>query len=763
MARRSFARVNCSTLARSSAGIAIFAIVAIGFFNPVFRSDATFSTIAGHQSIQFPWAARPTGWPDSVQSDQANYVYPIEVDVSRSLERGVLPSWSRSSFTGLPTAGSAYSSMSYPGHLLTLAFLSPSWAHDVFLLLHVWLAGCSMFWLLRVLKASWLASVFGGVTWMLCPAWFGLIQLESTVVLAALLPATLAMGLLTVRRRSLAWIAACAVAQALLILGASIQTGVFSILIVGATMTLDGVCRADRGTRLRAIARNFAYAVPANLLALGLVGFVLVPEQAAIATSHRAKVPYDEMVGVLGLSFHRLGDVFSSSPPLPLTGNSVWTLLFLGTAGGVLMLVGLVSRRPGAWLGRTLLLVFLALILGTRVTWLAYHVVPGFAYISPLGRLTPFAAFGGVLLTALGFDVVRSLLGRRPLPVAAAATLLIGLQAWQLATFDRSVNPPYQPRKAAFLYPATGLTRALESSARGTSPAGQRVIDVRRGAPTGAFFPPPFVGDTPMLFGLQSIGGYFNVIPPRSATMARVLTGESLPRAQEPPVGAYGTFFYSQSVRYELLERLGVTTVVSAPLRFSDPDLSRAMKRLHARLAYSGEDGAVRTLPHALSRAFFVSAAETARGDAAALARYASPSFPFRTTVLLEGAKPEPRSGPPAKPVNAEILRTDDEHLYLRVRAPRPGWVVVLESAAPGWTATVNGKATPILHADYAFRAVRVPSGTSFIEMRYDPPGLVTGLRLSGACLACVAGLALFGVAPRRRRGLPKRATVPLA
>ena len=44
--------------------------------------------------------------------------------------------------------------------------------------------------------------------------------------------------------------------------------------------------------------------------------------------------------------------------------------------------------------------------------------------------------------------------------------------------------------------------------------------------------------------------------------------------------------------------------------------------------------------------------------------------------------------------------------------APRDGLAVILDPFYPGWTATVDGKPTPILRADFAFQAVPVTAGT---------------------------------------------------
>ncbi len=112
------------------------------------------------------------------------------------------------------------------------------------------------------------------------------------------------------------------------------------------------------------------------------------------------------------------------------------------------------------------------------------------------------------------------------------------------------------------------------------------------------------------------------------------------------------------------------------------------------------------------------------------------PAFP---SVPNDGREP---------PVVVEELSRN--RVTLRVHAPRPGLVYCSESFFPGWRATVNGRPAPILAANYAFRAVRVPAGDLVVELSYFPPGLLPGLVASLAAALIV--LALIGTALWRDR-----------
>jgi hypothetical protein len=124
--------------------------------------------------------------------------------------------------------------------------------------------------------------------------------------------------------------------------------------------------------------------------------------------------------------------------------------------------------------------------------------------------------------------------------------------------------------------------------------------------------------------------------------------------------------------------------------------------------------------------------------------------------IVLEGPISFPsRANQPEDPaVEIESFRRNS--YSLRVRAPRQGLVYCSESFFDGWSATVNGKPTRILPANYAFRAIEVPSGTVTIRLSYWPPGLTLGLAVSAAGLLAVAWVGAAKVVSPRKDLLEK-------
>jgi len=100
----------------------------------------------------------------------------------------------------------------------------------------------------------------------------------------------------------------------------------------------------------------------------------------------------------------------------------------------------------------------------------------------------------------------------------------------------------------------------------------------------------------------------------------------------------------------------------------------------------------------------------------------------------------------------AEVLsaaRPHPEEIRVRCRTQAARVLVVPETTDGGWTAEAGGTRLPVLTANGAFLAVRVPAGETEIVCRYAPPLLKEGIAISGLSGAVILALAL---STRRRR-----------
>ncbi len=89
--------------------------------------------------------------------------------------------------------------------------------------------------------------------------------------------------------------------------------------------------------------------------------------------------------------------------------------------------------------------------------------------------------------------------------------------------------------------------------------------------------------------------------------------------------------------------------------------------------------------------------------------------------------------------------RPSSDVIVLKVRTNQAGFLRVIESFDPGWSATVDSISTPVLPADDFALAVGLDPGAHTVRFSYVTPGERTGAAISVLCLPLVFLLAFAG------------------
>lgn len=113
----------------------------------------------------------------------------------------------------------------------------------------------------------------------------------------------------------------------------------------------------------------------------------------------------------------------------------------------------------------------------------------------------------------------------------------------------------------------------------------------------------------------------------------------------------------------------------------------------------------------------------------------------FLNTLTFEPGTPRPR----AQLVRAEQARP--ENISAWVDAPGPGTLVVMQSFAEGWSATIDGSPAPIIPAEAMMMGVPFPPGARHIVLEYSPRAL--DVALATTSLTMIVLLAMAAVRPR--------------
>jgi hypothetical protein len=137
------------------------------------------------------------------------------------------------------------------------------------------------------------------------------------------------------------------------------------------------------------------------------------------------------------------------------------------------------------------------------------------------------------------------------------------------------------------------------------------------------------------------------------------------------------------------------------------------------------------------------------RDPASILAEVRSGTFDPKRVLLLE-EKPTSVAGKETtittKETNASVRITsyEPDEVGIEASLPRPGFLLLLDTYFPGWTASVNGWPAQIYRADYSFRAVSLPMGKSTINFSYQPKSLCIGMALSVTSLLALGAVCFW-------------------
>lgn len=209
-------------------------------------------------------------------------------------------------------------------------------------------------------------------------------------------------------------------------------------------------------------------------------------------------------------------------------------------------------------------------------------------------------------------------------------------------------------------------------------------------------------------FRIESVGGYSSFYPEGTNALMSYL---------ENPAAVGGGWRFD---RWVSLSKPGSPALDFMNVRYvlTPPGMSLPEPRF--RRVFLG-DLAIYENTAALPRAWVVPRSVTLPERLEALAHVTAPGFDPRREVVLEvpvGIEP---AGEPRVPGSAVIERYEEDDVAIVTESASPAWLVLADTWYPGWKASVNGVAAPILRANANFRAVRIPAGRGTVVFSYRP------------------------------------------
>jgi hypothetical protein len=685
---------------------------------------------------------------------------------------GGLPQWNPLYASGQPLAANPEHELYHP--MTALLFLLPfEWAFRLQVMLPPVLAAAAMFGLLRALRRSQPAALFGAICWGAGGYLLSTSNLLPILFAVAALPLALLFVVRAGRSGRPADIAGVALGFGLVCLAGEPSTMLATPALALAALLADRR-RGPRGTGAVALGL---------ILGAALGGVTLVPGIHHAGKTRRAAGLDPAVASQWSMPPVRLGELVA--PNLlghvddrdasrywgrRLYPGREFPFLYSFYPGllATLLAAAALARRRSLWPWLAVAAVGVLMAMGDHTPlWPLARRLPLLSGMRFPEKLSLLLALPLVVLAAHGFDqvVLGPRRARRSIVVALLALALAGLAtggvlkvvatgtaavalrmtAVALAAALTLIAGARLGRRAGALLVCALLAVDLASAGRELVPT---VPVARVAAPPAALAPLIASGRDEVLFHLAAWDPRLGQRPGLAAPPVPAQWGLALALEQDFDLTQLDWTLRSSELFWRaveeapalmgpLLRRRGVTAIV----RFRQGAAAERGRTPPLELLATGD-----TQPFA----FAARKAELVRGDAGWLAAVARLGDELATTALVDESNRVGLPSPDPGPADVTVLHRTPMTAALGIAAhgPAPSLVALNQTWDESWRALLDGQPVQLLRVDVALSGVLVPPGSHQLMLDYRDHWIDAGLLVTAAgALGCLALI----VAGRRR------------
>lgn len=724
---------------------------------------------------------------------------------------GEIPQWNPYLFGGMPFVDAMHGDTFYPTALLRLLVgtdTGMTWG----MMIHVFLAGLFTFVFLRSLGLSFAAAVGGGIAYQMGGNVAGLVSPghDGKLFIAALLPLALYLVVRGVRDgRKAAW-GPLALVVGLAVLSPHPQLLQYMLLVTGAFALIlalgwgNEIPLPRRTGMLRLTSALGAVAVG---MIMGAIQFW--PVKAYEPFSPRAggkgwehaisySMPTEEVVNFIVPQFSGILDKYWGRNGIHFHSE------YIGAA--VLVLAGLAlgkwtlrahKRLVTFWVGAFIVSLLWALGGNTPFYSLVYALVPGTKYFRAPSTMLYVVSFSTAVLAAFGAErIVRMENRTRYLTGWAIAALAIGAlgASGALTNVGVSIAGPDRAnlvmandgalrvgalRTMVFILLATACAFLISTKRVSRDLGGAvllLVVALDCWSVTRRYW--MFSEPAKVLFGTNEVVDYLK----RQPFPYRVLSFQTAPSegVHDPllnydglmvhgipsvlgyhgnELGAYDrlagkdegfrqvanpNFWRLMNMRYVL---------TNSPENIGIPELKRVAGPVRDA---AGSQLYLHEIPFETAYAW-VTPVIVKADEASVMGTVLDPRFDVRRAALFDTSASVPEESVTTLPeplaIKAEVKRYEAGRVRIELGAPAPkgSALMVSENWYPGWTATADGKPTPIGKAAVSLMGVALPEGARAIELAFHNSAYATGKRVTFAAIAVAILMLAAGALVDRR------------
>lgn len=707
---------------------------------------------------------------------------------------GRAPLWNPFNYGGLPFAANPQCSVFYPPTWIYLLFPVAN-AEKYLIALHCLLAGVFMYLYLRRVGCTPGAGITGALPWM-----FGNYFMANAVVghltmifTMAWLPLALYCCERGLQSRRWVWFFWTGIVVGVQLLAGEPQNNYYTVLLLGVYGLVRSLAGESGGTKWWQPRRHqlwLAGLTLAGVTAAVTAAVQLLPTMEFMLRSDRSANTYEFATFVsfppssaLGLlvpytdTFRGFGATIDSNLPYSMV-RIQWELA--AYCGGLtLALAGIsfaVRRQPVLTAVRVVLVLAVILMLGRYTPFFAvlFKLLPGLTMFRIPARAVLLAEWALAVAAAFGFDFLlqpnaprwRRLVPTLVLVVLALVTVLVVVsmsvmavyKAWDSSIYTSvrvhlwdwmairpllcligaaaviALLPRLRHVTAVILLIAALAVDLLISKPpiplkpyRESQDAAVQMLRRLPPAPGGSFrvdfAPKQVLAEAALAARVENMNGYWPLSLKRTYEFCHWMRGQSPPPRQ----------------RHQIWDQ--TYSGNPFPLRIMNV-------RYASRLDAKGDVSVVED-PHSLPRAWLVDRCEVISEEKAVVRRLRDPQFDPGKVVILEQPPPAPLTTGSDSAGQCVVHQGPQGALDISIEAVREAYLVISHIYYPGWVARIDGVRTPLERADYLISALRVPSGSHQVILRYEPLSFKLGI--AGTTASCLLVVALLILAWRKR------------
>ena len=751
----------------------VFVIIYLFIFRKVFFShlvpfpgDLLVSWFFPYSSGGWEGYSHWTTHKEFILADVVRMMYPWRTLSFDLLKQGILPLWNIYAFSGNPLAANLQSAVFYPLNIFFL-FLNPQTAWITYIMIQPILATSFMYLFIRSIGLSRLAALFAGIGFAFLgylDVWF-----EMGIIGHAALWFPLIMWGMTrfMDTKKALFLVISAVGITCSLLSGHPQTTAYILIFSFAYFFYVGW---DKLTKRQLI-------LGLLILGLGITlgGIQIVPTYELLSHSVQDKITATRIFHKFITPPSHIAMLFAPDFFGNPATNNFWGKdygEFMSYSGIVVLLVAFI----GFFTQIKQKLVRLSLIIAIIAFLVAYvPFIANLLFLSPIpllntelpSRTVFLAAMGFVLASAYGVESIQTMKLRKLIP-PIIFFLCIYVVLWIIA-FTMHVDPAnvsvtkhniILPTIIAFIAGFAILLRKYTkhffilwiilfacmgfeysyflnkylplAPAQYMFPQHPLITKLQQVSPPDRVYgydTANIATNLPVAWRLQSPEGYDPLyIKNYSELMDAGATGQletDLPRSDALlPNSLPKQDSYNKQV---LLNLLGVRYVLdkddTAPKNLQ-PNPDRFPPNRFS-LMYQNYKWKIYQNKMALPRAFVAYNYAVITDKAQAIKTIFDPTFPYRQKLLITTAPSFAAQTAQATP--AKITDYSANEVEIETNTKKTGLLFLSDNFYPGWQATVDGKPSNILLADYSFRAVEVPAGKHTVEFEYKPMSFYVG------------------------------------